>query len=133
MSDNYKFNPSTGEFENRSSVNRKFKKTVKEKKKSIPNSEDEILSNWLVQLFILTLVFALINHFVWTGSLIRTIFETLDLSKVKQIRFIKNYNDSPIKGDLIIGFTFSCVISLARLLFEGEKGKKKTNDEYEDD
>lgn len=133
MSDNYKFNPSTGEFENRSSVNRKFKKTVKEKKKSIPNSEDEILSNWLVQMLILTLVFALINHFVWTGSLIRTIFETLDLSKAEQIRLIKKYNDSPIKANLILGFGFSCVISLARLLFEGEKGKKKTNDEYEDD
>ena len=106
MSDNYKFNPSTGEFENRSSVNRK--------------------SNWdgqmLIQMLILTLVFALINHFVWTGSLIRTIFETLDLSKAEQIRLIKKYNDSPIKANLILSFGFSCVISLVSLLFEGAAG-----------
>jgi hypothetical protein len=64
--------------------------------------------------------------------LIRTIFEKLDLSKGEQIRLIIKYNHSPIKANLIHGFGFSCVIMLAKLLFEGKKGKTKTKDEYED-
>lgn len=106
---------------------------VKEKRESKPTIKNEIFSNWYVQLLILTLVCALINHFVWTGSLIRTIFEKFDLSKDEQIRLILKYNHSPLKANLILGFGFSCVIMIGKSLFEGKKGKKKTNDEYEDD
>ena len=105
---------------------------TQEKRNSKTLIKKNILSNWYVQLFILTLVGAVINYFVWTSSLIITIFEKIDLNKGEQLRLILKHDHSPLKADIILGFAFSCIIMIGKSLFEIKKKKKIANDYNED-